>query len=45
MYNIIFHRAKIELTRHTSDVYIYMGGSILTTTDNLNTLELLYGIT
>ena len=38
-YYIVFHRARIKLTRHTSD--LYMGGSILTATDKLNTLELL----
>ena len=40
MYYIIFHRARIKLTGHTSD--LYMGGSILIATDNnLNTFELL----
>ena len=32
-YYIIFHRARIKLTSHTSD--LYMGDSILTTTDKL----------
>ena len=30
-YYIIFHRARIKLTSHTSD--LYMGGSIITATD------------
>ena len=35
-YYIIFHRARIKLTSHTSD--LYMGNSILTTTDKLKYL-------
>ena len=36
-YYIIFHRARIKLTSHTSD--LYMGGSIITATDKLKYLE------
>ena len=35
-YYIIFHRARIKLTSHTSD--LYMGGSIITATDKLKYL-------
>ena len=35
-YYIIFHRARIKLTSHTYD--LYMGDSILTTTDQLKYL-------
>ena len=38
-YYIIFHRARIKLTSHTSD--LYMGGSIITATDKIKYLELL----
>ena len=35
-YYIVFHRARIKLTNHTSD--LYMGGSILTAPDKLKNL-------
>ena len=39
MYYIIFHRARIKLTSHTSG--LYMGGSIITATDTLKYLGVL----